>query len=291
MRVFALSDIHIDYAGNHAWIEQLSQHDYRDDVLILAGDVSDFLPRLEWCFRTLAARFRKVLFVPGNHDLWVMRDKVVPDSLEKLGLIRTMAADTGVAMQSWSQPGLCIVPLLSWYDYSFGAPGELLLEAWMDFRACNWPQGYDAGAITRHFLALNQPLLPHLPHLSRLPDLPGSGQQVAHTFPAPHPAAERLDAIPTATPLPLCISFSHFLPRIDFMPHYIPFERRVVYPVLGTALLEAQVRAIAPQIHVYGHSHVNRQVRIDGIDYINNAFGYPNETRITAKALLCIATL
>jgi hypothetical protein len=39
---------------------------------------------------------------------------------------------------------------------------------------------------------------------------------------------------------------------------------------------------------VYGHSHVNRDVAIDGVTYINNAFGYPRETRITAKALRCV---
>jgi hypothetical protein len=39
---------------------------------------------------------------------------------------------------------------------------------------------------------------------------------------------------------------------------------------------------------VYGHSHINRSVRIDGVDYVNNAFGYPGEERIAARRLLCI---
>lgn len=37
-----------------------------------------------------------------------------------------------------------------------------------------------------------------------------------------------------------------------------------------------------------GHSHLNRTVSIDGARYINNAFDYPHETRITAKELRCI---
>jgi hypothetical protein len=41
-------------------------------------------------------------------------------------------------------------------------------------------------------------------------------------------------------------------------------------------------------MHVYGHSHINRRVEIDGVSYINNAFGYPSETAITSKRLLCI---
>ena len=86
----------------------------------------------------------------------------------------------------------------------------------------------------------------------------------------------------------IVISFSHFLPRIDVMPHYIPVRHRLVYPVLGSDGLEQQIRLLRSDIHVYGHSHVNRRIEIDGITYINNAFGYPSETRLAAKQLLCI---
>jgi hypothetical protein len=33
---------------------------------------------------------------------------------------------------------------------------------------------------------------------------------------------------------------------------------------------------------------VNRRVTLDGIDYVNNALGYPQETRIAARELVCI---
>ena len=84
------------------------------------------------------------------------------------------------------------------------------------------------------------------------------------------------------------ITYSHFLPRIDLMPEFIPSSQRILYPVLGSVQLERQLRKLNPEIHVYGHTHVNRQVKIDGVLYINNAFGYPNETRITSKQLICI---
>jgi Icc-related predicted phosphoesterase len=86
----------------------------------------------------------------------------------------------------------------------------------------------------------------------------------------------------------MVVTFSHFLPRIDVMPSYIPRHRRMLYPILGSDRLERQLRLFKPSIHVYGHSHVNREVEIEGVTYINNAFGYPEETRITAKRLLCI---
>ena len=41
MRLFAISDVHIDYPDNAHWIDQVSNEDYRDDVLILAGDLAD----------------------------------------------------------------------------------------------------------------------------------------------------------------------------------------------------------------------------------------------------------
>jgi 3',5'-cyclic AMP phosphodiesterase CpdA len=83
VRIFALSDIHIDYDVNAKWIANLSIAEYRDDVLILAGDVTDTRRLLEWCLCALAKRFKKVLFTPGNHDLWVIREDSNKDSLQK----------------------------------------------------------------------------------------------------------------------------------------------------------------------------------------------------------------
>ena len=71
MRVFALSDVHVDYPENLEWVLGLSNIDYQNDVLILAGDVSDDLKKLELVFEALLGKFCKVLFVPGNHELWV----------------------------------------------------------------------------------------------------------------------------------------------------------------------------------------------------------------------------
>ncbi|BBO59622.1 metallophosphoesterase [Mycoavidus sp. B2-EB] len=250
MRVFALSDLHIDYELNQQWTAQLSTYDYRDDVLILAGDVSDSLLQLEWCLKSLVSRFKKILYVPGNHDLWVIRDKSERHSLDKFNQICTLVRDCGASMQAFHEGSLSIIPLLGWYDYSFGQPDTELFSIWADFYACRWPAHFSARDITTHFVQLNEPILSH----------------VRQTV----------------------ISFSHFLPRIDLMPAYIPLDKRKLYPVLGAYALETQIRQLASKIHVYGHSHINQNITIDGISYINNAFGYPQEVRITAKQLLCV---
>lgn len=250
MRIFAVSDIHIDYETNAKWVADLSLADYQDDVLILAGDVSDTRRLLEWCLATLVKRFRKVLFVPGNHDLWVVREDKGKDSMQKFGEVSALVESSGASMQPFFAPGVTMIPLLGWYDYSFGEPSDELRSMWMDYRACRWPDGYTEQSIAAYFGAFND----------------------RHA----RPAAGKV------------ITYSHFLPRIDVMPGAIPAAGRLLYPILGSTQLELQLRRLNANIHVYGHSHVNRHVTIDGVTYINNAFGYPSETWITSKGLMCI---
>jgi predicted phosphodiesterase len=249
MRVFAVSDVHVEYDENARWIDELSTSDYTDDALILAGDVAESTRLLEWCLRALARRFRHVLFTPGNHDLWV-RGMSYRTSLDKFARVRAIAAECRVSTAVSRFGPLSVVPLLGWYDYSFGRPTDDLLGIWMDYRACVWPDGTTMQDVTGHFAALNEPSL-----------------ETTNT---------------------VIISFSHFLPRIDVMPSGVPAGKRVIYPVLGTTRLEEQIRRLGPAVHVYGHSHVNRCVVIDGIAYVNNALGYPAEAHITARRLACV---
>lgn len=193
----------------------------------------------------------EVLFVPGNHDLWVRRNQM-KHSLEKLQLIKTIAVDCGVRMEAFHISPVSIFPLYAWYDYSFTYSSSEICNSWMDYIACKWPENYNDKSITQYFIAMNEEMI---------------NESHKNQF---------------------IISFSHFLPRIDIMPWYIPQDRRKLYPVLGTTLLEKQIRRLGSKIHVYGHSHVNHQVTKDNILYINNAFGYPYETEITAKELKCI---
>lgn len=249
MKIYTVSDVHVDYEFNRKWISDLSPVNYRGDVLLLGGDITDELALLEQCFRELVKKFYKVLYVPGNHELWVTRDKGIT-SIEKYQQITKMTDANGILMKPFHWQHLSIVPLQSWYDFSFASPCAKLLNSWVDFSACVWPDQMQPIDVTEYFLEKNLPCL--------------------------------------TVKNEVVISFSHFLPRIDLMPNYIPQGYRYLYPVLGSNLLEQQIRNIGPDIHVYGHSHVNRQVTLNGIKYINNAFGYPSESRISNKSLLCI---
>jgi predicted phosphodiesterase len=250
MRLFALSDVHVDYDTNARWLADLSLADYRDDLLILAGDVSDTRRLLEWGLCTLTKRFKRVFFVPGNHDLWVIRDSGDKNSLQKFDEVCAVVEGSGASMRPGRERGVSIMPLLAWYDYSFGQPGDELQSTWLDYRCCRWPRGFTEADVAAHFLALN--------------DTRGSLKG---------------DVV---------ITYSHFLPRLDVLPGFKPGAPRPLYPVLGSTILERQLRRLQSTMHVYGHSHINRRVMIDGVAYINSAFGYPHETRFASKQLTCI---
>ncbi len=47
LRIFCISDIHVEYEINRRWLNNLSQHDYKNDLLILAGDITNNLMLLE----------------------------------------------------------------------------------------------------------------------------------------------------------------------------------------------------------------------------------------------------
>ncbi|MEM1232127.1 MAG: metallophosphoesterase [Pseudomonadota bacterium] len=251
MRIFAVSDLHVDYAPNRAWIDALSKVDYQRDALLVAGDLSHKPERLLRAMAALRARFARVLFVPGNHDLWVPRDSE-ETSLERHAFLRTALAQLDVDQDAFEFAGARIVPLLSWYDYSFGAPGPKLRKAWSDFHRCRWPDGWEAPQISAHFAAS-------------------------------HPKPVALD------PLPL-ITVSHFLPRPDVLPMPAIMAFGWILPVLGGWRLEQSLRRWHVQAightHLYGHSHVNVDRTLSGIRYLNNARGYPNEPRYRERRLL-----
>ncbi len=249
MKIYAISDLHVDFEENRRWISNISQQDYQDDILILAGDITDVTLLIIKAFEALKKCFKEVFFVPGNHDLGVLRSKEA-DSLMRFETLMMLAGDYGIRTKPMETDTVSIIPLFGWYDYSFGPPSDELNNCWTDFTACKWPDGYDENKITEHFLSMNEPLLkPKNKHI---------------------------------------ISFSHFLPRIDLMPSFIPGDRRKLYPAFGTILLERQIRQLSSHIHVFGHSHFNMKIKRDQTWYINNAFGYPYESHIASKRLVCI---
>ena len=253
MRVFAISDLHVDYNENWGWLTQLSPQDYTGDLLICAGDISHSLEHLRRTLADLRRRFSTVCYVPGNHELWVNGSSGLT-SLEKFKKIEELGANEGISMTPVHSPAFSVVPLHGWYDFSFGEPSPDLLGRWSDFQLCVWPEGLTQAEIAQRFLSRNEPLLDR----------------------------NQKDRIQKPV-----ISFSHFVPRSDLLPEGSAGANSL-RPVLGSQSLESQIRKLGSFMHIYGHYHVNNRRELDGVTYINNALGYPRETAISAKRLLCI---
>jgi len=123
--LWALSDLHVSHPENRGVLDSFPA--LPDDWLILVGDVTHRPEQLDQCFRRLAPKFRQVVWVPGNHELWT-----VPDAAPQLGgvalyerLVR-IARSRGVLTPEDSYPvvelrdgPVLIAPLFLLYDYSF----------------------------------------------------------------------------------------------------------------------------------------------------------------------------
>lgn len=253
MRVFAISDLHVDYRENQAWLKQLSAHDFVNDLLICAGDISHSMDDLGRTFADLRSRFAGVCFVPGNHDLWV-KDPSGFTSLQKFDQVQQLATEEGISTEPVHLPKISVVPLHGWYDFSFGEPSPDLLGRWADFQLCVWPEGLTQTEVTQQFLSRNERFLDF-------------NQKERNQKPV--------------------ISFSHFVPRTDLLPENSA-GANFLRPVLGCHGIESQIRRLGSFTHIYGHYHVNNRRELGGVTYINNALGYPRETSISAKRLLCI---
>jgi predicted phosphodiesterase len=151
MRVFATSDLHTDYKENFHWLAELSDTAYRDDALIVAGDISDRLEIIRETLLLLRSKFRHVLFTPGNHELWVRRSEL--NSIEKLQRVLQLCEEIDVATTPQRLDDLWIVPLFSWYDGVYDPE----MRAWADFNLCKWPDNVQP--LSDYFLRLNEPHL------------------------------------------------------------------------------------------------------------------------------------
>lgn len=250
MRFYAISDLHVDYEANATWVSKLSFWDYRGDVLLLPGDITHNLTKLSKTLEALAARFHKVLFVPGNHELWVAHERNPMSSTQKFEQVRRVVAESGGSMEPFIAHDVTVVPLLSWYDYSFGQPSPRLREIWADYQACRWPDFADAPDVAAWFSSFNQSLV---------------------------------------TPMSrTVISLSHFLPREELVPVSLSGHRSYLGPVLGCVPLDKLIRSLRASIHIYGHSHIRRHLHIKGVTYLNNPLGYPNEHWLAGSRLVCI---
>ena len=238
MRILAISDLHTDFRENMLLLEQLSDVTHQRDILLAAGDISDSPNTLKSTLALLRAKFRKVFYVPGNHELWVRKESHT--SVEKFFSVLALCETLDIQTRPEKVDAVWIVPLFSWYEPQFAAgDGEEddALGGWADFYFCKWPVGMKQ--VCTFFLKLNE---------SRLRSYDGP-----------------------------VISFSHFLPRRDLLPAAERLKFKGLPKVAGCAALDEQIRSLKSCVHVFGHSHISCDRIIDGIRYVQNPLRYPRE--------------
>lgn len=127
MRLWGLSDLHVGFEANRRAVEAMTDHG--DDWLILAGDTGDTLAQLQSVLDVVTRRFARVIWTPGNHDLWTPRQW--PDARRGVAhyerLVDTCRAAGVLTPEDpftvWPRTGHVIAPVFTLYDYSFGPAG------------------------------------------------------------------------------------------------------------------------------------------------------------------------
>src|SRR5690348_6657187 len=74
--LFGISDLHVTHPDNRRVVEGLRPHSPADWLLV-CGDVSEAVDDVEWTLGLLSERFARVVWVPGNHELWTLPDDSV----------------------------------------------------------------------------------------------------------------------------------------------------------------------------------------------------------------------
>jgi predicted phosphodiesterase len=257
MNLLAIGDLHLSHSKNWNALRALSSRP--DDWLILAGDVGDTEEQVTRGLQLLLERFAKVIWVPGNHELWTTSDKRgAPDAASgeaRYGAMVALARSLGVITPEdpypiWPAADLPIVvaPLFLLYDYSF-RPDDVSAADVLDWAAAE-------GVV-----CADEALLHPTPHPDRRS---WCAERVART-------AERLAALPQEC---ATVLVNHYpllrehavLPRI---PRFAPW--------CGTRLTEDWHRRFRAVAVVYGHLHVRNNFEQDGVAFHEVSLGYPGQ--------------
>lgn len=123
MKTAVISDIHVDINEEYPVVEALAEELNKRDVqlLLLAGDISDCADRsIQTVERLEQESGVRVLYVPGNHDMW--------DKEKKYGnndriYEKYLADGHCLSGKCFETDRYFVVGDIGWYDYSYGNPG------------------------------------------------------------------------------------------------------------------------------------------------------------------------
>ena len=254
--LFAVSDLHVSHPANRDVVAGI-RAESPDDWLIVAGDVGEVLADIREALTSLRKRFAKVIWTPGNHELWTHRD----DPVQLRGVARyerliDMCRSIDVLTPEdpfpvWTGVGgpVVVAPLFLLYDYSFRAPGTAT-------KAESLAYAYRTGVVCTDELLL---------HADPYPDRESwCWARVAET-------ERRLMAIDPALRTVLVTHWPLIRQPTEVL-HFPEFAQWC--GTERTADWHVRFRASAV---LYGHLHIPRTMRVDGVRFEEVSLGYPRE--------------
>ncbi|MFJ6566696.1 metallophosphoesterase family protein [Streptomyces sp. NPDC091292] len=256
--LLAVSDLHVAMPANRPLVESL-RPESDDDWLIVAGDVAERVDDIAWALDLLARRFSRVIWAPGNHELWTPReDPVTLRGQARYEHLVALCRSLGVLTPEdpyalWPGPDgpVAVAPLFLLYDYTFRAPGTATKEE-------SLAAAHASGVVCTDEFMLHPDPYPTRDDWCRA--------RVALT-------ERRLAAHDPAVPLVLA---GHW-----------PLERHPTevlwYPEFaqwcGTELTADWHTRFPVAAVVYGHLHIPRTTFQDGVRFEEVSIGYPREWR------------
>lgn len=254
MKLYAISDLHLsEYVNRDAL---LTLRAYPDDWLILGGDMGETEGHLLFAINTLRTRFAKLIWVPGNHDLWTLPS----DSTALRGTYKynrlvdicrrhdVLTPEDPFAVWQAGDRSAILAPVFLLYDYSF-RPDDIPVE-----RAVAW-------AMEAGILAADEAYLHSDPYFSRIA---WCEARLRYT-------EQRLAELPDKLPIVL---INHFPLRKDLaiLPAIPRFS-----PWCGTTRTEDWHIRFPISVVVYGHLHIRGTYYRDGVRFEETSLGYARQ--------------
>jgi predicted phosphodiesterase len=252
VKLYAIADLHLRHQETRELL--LTMPAYPDDWLIVAGDAGETEQHLRFAFAVLGRRFARLLWVPGNHELWTVPAQ--PGELRGVERYERMVAlcrEHGVLTPedpfvTWAGDGppCVLAPLFLLYDYTFRPPEVP-------------PEEAVAWAAEDNLLCSDEVLLHPDPY-------PDRQSWCAARCAAAEP---RLAAAARQGPVVL---INHFPLRYDLavLPRIPRFSIWC-----GTRRTEDWHLRFNAHVVVYGHLHIRGTYRRDGVRCEEVSLGYP----------------
>jgi 3',5'-cyclic AMP phosphodiesterase CpdA len=263
--LFAVSDLHCSYLENRKIVDDL-RPESDDDWLIVAGDVSETFSDIEDVLRQFRQRYAKVIWTPGNHELWTIeRDPVQLRGEARYRALVQMCRNNDVLTPedefvAWPAPGgpVTIVPLFQLYDHSWLAPGTMTKEDSLAY-------AYRTGVVCADEFIL---------HTDPFPD------RDSWCAARLKECERRLSAL---GPDAKTILVSHW-PLVRQPTDALRFPQFAQW--CGTARTADWHKRFRAVLAIYGHLHIPRTTHYDNVRFEEVSLGYPAEWMKRSKPLL-----